>query len=85
ESPRPKPIYWERNPAAPTSYYQFRDLYCRNIQMDAIDIPQNRLVTFTGESGCGKSTLVNECIAKDFIKRYPKDKLVRVGQDRNQS
>ncbi|MEC1305873.1 ATP-binding cassette domain-containing protein [Lysinibacillus capsici] len=85
ESPRPKPIYWERNPAAPTSYYQFRDLYCRNIQMDAIDIPQNRLVTFTGESGCGKSTLVNECIAKDFIKRYPKDKLVMVGQDRNQS
>jgi len=64
---------------------QFRDLYCRNIQIDAIDIPQNRLVTFTGESGCGKSTLVNECIAKDFIKLYPKDKLVMVGQDRNQS
>ncbi len=85
ESPRPKPIYWERKRLAPTSYYQFRDLHCRNIQMDAIDIPQNRLVTFTGESGCGKSTLVNECIAKDFIKRYPKDKLVMVGQDRNQS
>ncbi|MEH7815358.1 excinuclease ABC subunit UvrA, partial [Bacillus toyonensis] len=31
------------------------------------------------------STLVNECIAKDFQKRYPKDKLVMVGQDRNQS
>ncbi|HFJ9285535.1 TPA: ATP-binding cassette domain-containing protein, partial [Bacillus toyonensis] len=48
-------------------------------------IPKNRLVTVTGESGCGKSTLVNECIAKDFQKRYPKDKLVMVGQDRNQS
>lgn len=85
ESPRPKPIHWERNQAMPTEYYQFHDLYCRNIQMADIQIPKNRLVTFTGESGCGKSTLVNECIAKDFLKRYPKDKLVVVGQDRNQS
>lgn len=85
ESPRPQPIFWDRNQKIPTTFYQFRDLHCRNIQMDKIDIPQNRLVTFTGESGCGKSTLVNECIAKDFVKRYPKDKLVMVGQDRNQS
>lgn len=85
ESPRPKPVHLERNEEEPTEYYQFHDLYCRNIQMAEIQIPQNRLVTFTGESGCGKSTLVNECIAKDFLKRYPKDKLVMVGQDRNQS
>ncbi|MGG1675699.1 ATP-binding cassette domain-containing protein [Neobacillus sp. NRS-1170] len=85
ESPRPKPVFWERNQASPTEYYQFHDLYCRNIQMAEIQIPKNRLVTFTGESGCGKSTLVNECISKDFLKRYPKDKLVMVGQDRNQS
>ncbi|WP_040203412.1 ATP-binding cassette domain-containing protein [Neobacillus jeddahensis] len=85
ESPRPKPVFWERNQAMPTEYYQFQNLFCRNIQMAEIQIPKNRLVTFTGESGCGKSTLVNECISKDFLKRYPKDKLVMVGQDRNQS
>lgn len=85
ESPRPKPIIWEQNEALPTGYYQFKELYCRNIQMAEIQIPQNRLVTFTGESGCGKSTLVNECMAKDFLKRYPKDKIVMVGQERNQS
>ncbi|MBD8068751.1 ATP-binding cassette domain-containing protein [Bacillus sp. PS06] len=85
ESPRPQPVMWERNSVAPTDFYHFHDLYCRNIQMKDIQIPKNRLVTFTGESGCGKSTLVNECIAKDFQKRYPKDKLVMVGQDRNQS
>lgn len=85
ESPRPKPIIWERNQAVPAEYYHFQDLYFRNIQMAEIQIPKNRLVTFTGESGSGKSTLVNECIAKDFLKRYPKDKLVIVGQDRNQS
>ncbi|MFJ5716731.1 ATP-binding cassette domain-containing protein [Neobacillus sp. NPDC093127] len=85
ESPRPKPITWERNQAKPIEYYQFHDLYCRNIQMAEFQIPKNRLVTVTGESGCGKSTLVNECISKDFLKRYPKDKLVMVGQDRNQS
>ncbi|MFP5110181.1 ATP-binding cassette domain-containing protein [Neobacillus sp. C211] len=85
ESPRPQPIHWEQNQEMPTDYYQFRELHCRNIQMAEIQIPKNRLVTFTGESGCGKSTLVNECIAKDFLKRYPKDKLVIVGQDRNQS
>ncbi|WP_417897692.1 ATP-binding cassette domain-containing protein [Bacillus haimaensis] len=85
ESPRPEPILGERNQEIPTEYYQFQNLYCRNIQMAEIQIPKNRLVTFTGESGCGKSTLVNECIAKDFLKRYPKDKLVIVGQDRNQS
>ncbi|MBS4176867.1 ATP-binding cassette domain-containing protein [Lederbergia citrea] len=85
ESPRPRPIHWERNQAMPAEYYQFHDLYCRNIQMAEFQIPKNRLVTVTGESGCGKSTLVNECIAKDFLKRFPKDKLVMVGQDRNQS
>ena len=85
ESPRPKPIIGERNQAMPTEYYHYHDLDCRNIQMAEIQIPKNRLVTFTGESGCGKSTLVNECMAKDFLKRYPKDKLVMVGQDRNQS
>ena len=85
ESPRPQPVFQERNKEKPTEYYQFNDLYCRNIQMAEIQIPKNRLVTITGESGCGKSTLVNECISKDFLKRYPKDKLVMVGQDRNQS
>ncbi|WP_339291156.1 ATP-binding cassette domain-containing protein [Paenibacillus sp. FSL E2-0201] len=85
ESPRPAPINGEINQAAPTEYYHFYDLFCRNIQMAEIQIPRNRLVTFTGESGCGKSTLVNECMSKDFVTRYPKDKLVIVGQDRNQS
>ncbi|MFF2447029.1 ATP-binding cassette domain-containing protein [Neobacillus sp. NPDC058068] len=85
ESPRPKPVNSERNEEEPTDYYHFYDLYCRNIQMAEIKIPKNRLVTITGESGCGKSTLVNECIAEDFQKRYKKDKLVMVGQDRNQS
>lgn len=85
ESPRPKPLLSERNNEMPTEYYTFHELYCRNIQMTKFQIPKNRLVTVTGESGCGKSTLVNECIAKDFQKRYPKDKLVMVGQDRNQS
>ncbi|MGE7666931.1 ATP-binding cassette domain-containing protein [Ureibacillus composti] len=85
ESPRPAPIFWERNEEKPTEYYQFNDLYCRNIQMAEFQIPKNRLVAVTGESGCGKSTLVNECLANDFVKRYPKDKLVMVGQDRNQS
>ncbi|MGW6193122.1 ATP-binding cassette domain-containing protein [Bacillus cereus] len=85
ESPRPKPILSERNYEMPTEYYTFHELYCRNIQMVEFQIPKNRLVTVTGESGCGKSTLVNECLATDFLKRYPKDKLVMVGQDRNQS
>ncbi|MEX3715860.1 ATP-binding cassette domain-containing protein [Cytobacillus horneckiae] len=85
ESPRPKPVYLARNEEEPTDYYHFQDLYCRNIQMANLEIPKNRLVTITGESGCGKSTLVNECIAQDFLKRYKKDKLVMVGQDRNQS
>ncbi|OSX89239.1 ATP-binding cassette domain-containing protein [Bacillus mycoides] len=85
ESPRPKPILSERNYKMPTEYYTFHELYCRNIQMTEFQIPKNRLVTVTGESGCGKSTLVNECLATDFLKRYPKDKLVMVGQDRNQS
>lgn len=85
ESPRPKSILWDRNKEIPTEYYTFYDLYCRNIQMEEFQIPKNRLVTVTGESGCGKSTLVNECLTTDFLKRYPKDKLVMVGQDRNQS
>ncbi|WP_262177727.1 ATP-binding cassette domain-containing protein [Saccharococcus sp. Marseille-Q5394] len=85
ESPRPQPVFQELNEEKPTETYVFKDLYCRNIQMAEFEIPKNRLVTVTGESGCGKSTLINECVATDFVKRYPKDKLVVVGQDRNQS
>lgn len=85
KSPRPQPIFQELNEEKPKETYLFKDLYCRNIQIDEFEIPKNRLVTVTGESGCGKSTLINECVAKDFVKRYPKDKLVVVGQDRNQS
>ena len=85
ESPRPQPVFQELDVEKPTETYLFKDLYCRNIQMAEFEIPKNRLVTVTGESGCGKSTLINECVAKDFLKRYPKDKLVVVGQDRNQS
>ncbi|WP_339249327.1 ATP-binding cassette domain-containing protein [Sporosarcina sp. FSL W8-0480] len=85
ESPRPQPVFQELNVEKPTETYMFKDLYCRNIQMAEFEIPKNRLVTVTGESGCGKSTLINECVAKDFVKRYPQDKLVTVGQDRNQS
>ncbi|MFJ7726063.1 ATP-binding cassette domain-containing protein [Neobacillus sp. NPDC097160] len=85
ESPRPQPVYSKQNEEEPTDSYHFHDLYCRNIQMAEINIPKNRLVTITGESGCGKSTLVNECMAQDFQNRYKKDKLVMVGQDRNQS
>lgn len=48
ESPRPKPIIWERNPTTPTEYYHFKDLYFRNIQMAEIQIPKNRLVTLRG-------------------------------------
>ena len=39
-SPRPEPVYWERNQAMPTDYYQFHDLYCRNIEMANIHIPK---------------------------------------------
>ena len=85
KSPRPQPVFQELNEEKSTETYLFKDLYCRNIQMAEFEIPKNRLVTVTGESGCGKSTLINECVAKDFLKRYPKDKLVVVGQDRNQS
>ncbi|MCM3638084.1 ATP-binding cassette domain-containing protein [Sporosarcina luteola] len=85
KSPRPQPVFQELNEENPTETYVFKDLYCRNIQMAEFEIPKNRLVTVTGESGCGKSTLINECVTKDFVKRYPKDKLVVVGQDRNQS
>ncbi len=84
-SPRPAPILCARNTKPASDAYLFADLYCRNIAIESIELPKNRLISFTGESGCGKSTLVNECIAKDFVTRYPKDRLVLVGQDRNQS
>lgn len=85
QSPRPEPIFAPRLLETPMEHYDFYDLHCRNIQINTLQIPKNRLVAFTGESGCGKSTLVNECIAQDFGKRYSKEKLVMVGQDRNQS
>lgn len=86
DSPRPKPVYTETNETNVDKYYEFTNLKKRNIDIESLVIPQNRIVSITGESGCGKSTLVHDCICPSFNKKYKKDADVLViGQDRNQS
>lgn len=85
KSPRPEPIMFSSNFNVPENHYVFKDLYFRNIQIEELSIPKNRMIAITGESGCGKSTLVNECIVDSFNQLYKKEKIIIVGQDRNQS
>lgn len=85
ESPRPKAISLPINKDAVEDYFQFRNLHKRNLKIESIAIPKNRITAITGESGCGKSTLVNDCITPAFAKKYPKSVCVVIGQDKNQS
>lgn len=85
ESPRPEPIYCDINTKEIKDYYVFNDLAKRNINIESLSIPKNRITTITGESGCGKSTLVKDCIVPAIAKRYKKIVCDIIGQDRNQS
>lgn len=85
ESPRPLPIYRDIINEQPDDYYIFRGMSKRNINIEELKIPKNRITTITGESGCGKSTLVNECMVPYFMKNYKSVKCEVIGQDRNQS
>lgn len=85
KSPRPVPIYRNINIEDPEDYYIFEQMKKRNVDINKILIPKNRITVITGESGCGKSTLVNECMIPYFAKKYKSIKCDIIGQDRNQS
>lgn len=85
ESPRPAPVFPVVEHKSGCNWYVFNNLSKRNIQIDSLSIPKNRITSITGESGCGKSTLVNECIIPNFKKSYKSASLIIIGQDRNQS
>lgn len=84
-SPRPEAVYRTIDTSNLDSVYTFKKLRKRNIDIDVLCIPKNRLTTITGESGCGKSTLVNDCIIPYFNTNYKNAICVTIGQDRNQS
>ncbi len=85
ESPRPLPIYRDIIEENPDDYYIFKGMNKRNINIEELKIPKNRITTITGESGCGKSTLVNDCMVPYFLKKYKAVQCEVIGQDRNQS
>lgn len=85
DSPRPAPVFPIVKHESSCDWYTFHKLSKRNIQIDTLSIPKNRITSITGESGCGKSTLVNECIIPNFKKAYKSASLIIIGQDRNQS
>lgn len=78
-------VFCEINDSKVEDYYMFRKLLKRNINIDNLLIPKNRITSITGESGCGKSTLVKECIIPIFKKNYKEIPYEIIGQDRNQS
>ena len=66
-------VFCEINESKVEDYYIFKNLSKRNINIDNLLIPKNRITSITGESGCGKSTLVKECIIpifKKIIKKF---------------
>lgn len=85
ESPRSEPIYRECNVDTPLDFYHVYNLHKRNIHINELKIPKNRLTVVTGESGCGKSTLINECLVPFLKENFRNIKCEIIGQDRNQS
>lgn len=84
KSPNPEKKYRVLNCDVKETYL-LKNLEKRNLSIDNLIIPKNRIVSITGESGCGKSTLVRECIIPYFTKYYKNVKIELIGQDRNQS
>lgn len=84
-SPSPKPQYVIPNDDKVIDFYNLKNLKKRNIAINELSIPKNRLITITGESGCGKSTLVNDCIVPYFKNNYKNMDCIIIGQDKNQS
>ena len=84
-STRPDPIPYETNKLPIKDTYDFKNLASRNINVDRLKLPKNRIIGITGESGSGKSTLINECIVPCFKSCYKDVVCVVIGQDKNQS
>lgn len=85
ELPNLMPNYCKVNDGNIEQYYNFNNLKKRNINLNNLNIPKNRITTITGESGCGKSTLIKECIIPEFKKKYKNIMCELIGQDQNQS
>ena len=79
--PEDRPIITEE----PNEFYIVKNLKKRNIDINSLCIPKNRLTVITGESGCGKSTLINDCFPIAFKKQFKKASYVVIGQSRNKS
>lgn len=84
-SPRPEPISRIVNEDDSKDFYVFKNLQKRNIEINELKLPKNRITSFTGESGCGKSTLINDCIVPFIKQHYKGIECELIGQDRNQS
>ena len=61
-SPRPKQVFPESPFIKADSFFEFKNLNCRNINIPSMQFPRNCIVAISGKSGCGKSTLMRECI-----------------------
>ncbi|MBQ9582603.1 MAG: ATP-binding cassette domain-containing protein [Synergistaceae bacterium] len=85
KSPMPEPVYLPVKYDFNLKFYEFKELYKRNIAIANLKIPANKIVSFTGESGCGKSTLLHDCIVPYISKFYRKIKIIEISQNRNQS
>lgn len=82
---RPEEIIPKGQNFVADKFYHFENLQKRNIDLNELDIPQNRITVITGESGCGKSTLVKDCIIPYINEKYKRVTCTVIGQDRNQS
>lgn len=85
ESPRPEPIYPPLDPRLELCWYVFTHLHKRNINIEELRLPANRMIAITGASGCGKSTLVNDCLVPAVARENKKLQVLTVGQNRFQS
>lgn len=85
DSPRVAEKCYPLNLENPQKYYDLNHLKFRNLDIDKINLPKNRVIAITGESGCGKSTLINHCLKNSFLANYPNVKVCHLAQAKSKS
>lgn len=82
KSPRPQAVFPSSPYLTAKNFIDFKDLHCRNINIDFLRLPERCIIGISGKSGCGKSTLMRNCILPYLSQNHTSFKSLVVEQNK---